>query len=367
MALVIPGLIWAVFGAVLGGAIILNKAAFSNDAREIFILTLSVAVIIAILATLFEFGSPFLNRKFENKNAKRVNDNVIKGELKADISNQDLLAFHNSLGSVYNILYRRNWHWSLSVAIFVAFTDYLVFHQLGNVPIIFAAGFIAALTTSIYNATVAEGELMFSLRKEVRKMFKTRGLPHKENFTTSLHEKFRIFSLLIILILAMIFFLSSPLSLNLIIISLIGFAMVIMVSQAIFSGFYSAFKEVQSLAEKMGRGKKVIFCSGSTDYEIIALSQSLNQTVENIGKYQTSLEEAKSILELKVRERTKELADLNKRLEGKVEERTKELQERMEQLEKFNRLAVGRELKMVELKKEIGKLEEALRQAQGKD
>jgi len=43
-------------------------------------------------------------------------------------------------------------------------------------------------------------------------------------------------------------------------------------------------------------------------------------------------------------------------LEEQVKERTKELQEKVEELERFHRLAVGRELKMIELKKEIEKL-----------
>lgn len=51
-----------------------------------------------------------------------------------------------------------------------------------------------------------------------------------------------------------------------------------------------------------------------------------------------------------------ELKKLQKGLEQKVEERTRQYKEKMEELEKFNKLAVGRELKMVELKQEIEKL-----------
>ena len=45
-------------------------------------------------------------------------------------------------------------------------------------------------------------------------------------------------------------------------------------------------------------------------------------------------------------------------LEQRVQERTKELQKKVEELEKIHRLTVGRELKMIELKKEIKRLEE---------
>ena len=51
-----------------------------------------------------------------------------------------------------------------------------------------------------------------------------------------------------------------------------------------------------------------------------------------------------------------ELKKLQEELDLKIKERTKELQERVEELEKFHRLIVGRELKMIELKEEIERL-----------
>jgi hypothetical protein len=75
-----------------------------------------------------------------------------------------------------------------------------------------------------------------------------------------------------------------------------------------------------------------------------------------LGKMRGELEEERSTLEVKVKARTKELENLAKELEGKVKERTRKLEEKMEELEKFNKLAVGRELKMIELKEEVEKL-----------
>ena len=61
-----------------------------------------------------------------------------------------------------------------------------------------------------------------------------------------------------------------------------------------------------------------------------------------------------------------EFKKLQEGLEEKVEERTQELQEKIEELERFQRLAVGRELKMVALKEEIEKLKEELEKAKGR-
>jgi len=52
-------------------------------------------------------------------------------------------------------------------------------------------------------------------------------------------------------------------------------------------------------------------------------------------------------------------------LQKKVEERTEELQEKVAELERFNRLAVGREIRMIELKEEIKRLKERIGKLEG--
>ena len=74
-----------------------------------------------------------------------------------------------------------------------------------------------------------------------------------------------------------------------------------------------------------------------------------------------NLQEAKTTLEVKVKARTQELEELTKTLDQKVKERTGELQERINQLERFGKLTIGRELRMAELKKEIEELKEKLK------
>jgi len=55
-----------------------------------------------------------------------------------------------------------------------------------------------------------------------------------------------------------------------------------------------------------------------------------------------------------------EIKKFQESLEERVKERTKELQDKIRELEKFQKITVGRELKMIELKKEIERLKNEL-------
>lgn len=84
-------------------------------------------------------------------------------------------------------------------------------------------------------------------------------------------------------------------------------------------------------------------------------------------KGKKELERAKATLESTVAKRTKELRELTKSLDQQVKEKTKELQKskaeleiRVTELEKFRKLTVGREMKMIEFKKEMERLKKEL-------
>ncbi len=84
-----------------------------------------------------------------------------------------------------------------------------------------------------------------------------------------------------------------------------------------------------------------------------------------------ALQKAHDELEIRVRERTAELAKTNEELRTEIAERKqaeeerakleKDLQKRVKELERFYDMAVGRELRMIELKDEIKRLESELK------
>lgn len=103
------------------------------------------------------------------------------------------------------------------------------------------------------------------------------------------------------------------------------------------------------------------------DDEIGQLTKSINILVEKIVNVYKDLQhqvEQKTSeiansnrdLEVKITERTKELQETKKNLEKKVEQRTKDLDSKVNELEQINNMLLDRELKMIELKKELDAL-----------
>ena len=93
---------------------------------------------------------------------------------------------------------------------------------------------------------------------------------------------------------------------------------------------------------------------------IVKSSQELDIAKKKLEEANLILENEKVSLEGKVKERTMALESLKDSLETAVQQKTSELKNRVVELEKFEKVAVGRELKMIELKNEIDELKKRM-------
>ena len=151
---------------------------------------------------------------------------------------------------------------------------------------------------------------------------------------------------------------------------LIVFGTLILVILIIFlvlkTSILNPLKKMIIVCQEVRKGNLEVKVPTISKTEIGELATTFNEMIKDLRESQEALEEAKTVLEIKVAARTRELEELAQSLEEKVKEKTKELQERVAELERFQRLTVGRELKMIELKEEIKKLKEELGKYKGR-
>jgi ElaB/YqjD/DUF883 family membrane-anchored ribosome-binding protein len=108
---------------------------------------------------------------------------------------------------------------------------------------------------------------------------------------------------------------------------------------------------------------------GAFEEKISERANELEKINDELKNAKNSCEIANTVLDKKVKERTRDLQGLNDSLEKVVGERTKELKKKTEQLEEkvkeleqFSNIFVDRENKMVELKDRIRELEEKVKE-----
>lgn len=148
--------------------------------------------------------------------------------------------------------------------------------------------------------------------------------------------------------------------------------LVLLISYArVKSSYLTPIETLTSTAKEFGQGNYRARAEINVDNELDGLAASFNhmasqvsssrahlidEVEEQTNKYKTAI----NSLEERVAERTKELEASKSSLESKIAERTQDLERQIKKLKQFNKVAVGRELKMVELKKEIKELRKKL-------
>ncbi|MDP3057810.1 MAG: HAMP domain-containing protein [bacterium] len=120
---------------------------------------------------------------------------------------------------------------------------------------------------------------------------------------------------------------------------------------------------LRNAAINIGKGDLDIKIAVEASDEVGELASAFNEMViklkgsylileQKVKERTKDLETERGSLEKKVKERTADLEKLKEGLEETVAKRSEELNKKLTELERVNKLMVGRELKMVELKKE---------------
>jgi uncharacterized membrane protein YjjP (DUF1212 family) len=359
----LPWVLWAFFSGIFGYSLFFIRANFEATGTEkILLYAFSLVLLIwAILASL-QFGVLRIfgiKLKLEGKELNFLNDNIINGHIRPDVSNQELLQLYNFLNQLDKMALKRYAKYIIVGVVSLAFVEWLASGQLKNLPIIFISGLIASSIGFICGVFILE-ESISPIRKECKLLLVSRGKHPKESYFISLKSKLRFFTILMVVGLGTILLIIPQISPTLVIFSFTILGITVFLGELVFNSIYRSFLEIGESTNNLAKGKKTIFVSGSLSKEILDLFKALDVAANELQKAKSELEESKIALEIKVRARTRELQELTRMQEEIIKERTAELQKRLEELERFQRLIVGRELKMIELKKEVKRLQEEL-------
>jgi len=363
---------WMVLSAAFGLLLILNKAHFEiTGTNKVFALSTFLYVVIAAFIGFLEYGfiNPFgIRRRGARFQILRnvLADTFAKGRAISSISTKDLIEAFYSLIKIPQKSLKDAVKYTVLVIFSSLLTEWLVSGKTINLPVILCGGLISLFLILLFGQFFVEFAVAPAIvicRRELRQ----RGAKFEEprHRFGSLKTKFNLFFSAPILVVVIILSFITSISLNIIIFAFLGLAMSIIISWILYSRIIETFSAIKIFSRELPEEKKTSFLTGSLDVEIFDLYKSLNKAAEEVYTARKKLQEAKSVLEIKVKARTSELEELTQNLEEKVKQRTKELEKskgdlekRVDELERFHRLTVGRELKMIELKKEIEKLEE---------
>lgn len=141
---------------------------------------------------------------------------------------------------------------------------------------------------------------------------------------------------------------------------------ILTVLSTILAGFTLAFFSAKSISERlilMEEGVENILKGRMNERLQVLADDEVADLAKTFNAMFAKLQESYTALEGDVEQRTKELTAIKQKLELSVDDTTRELKKKLTELERTNKVMIGRETKMVELKKENELLKKQLREA----
>ena len=322
---------WFLLCGLFGFFFILARANFKDlETEKVFIVSwLLLVALIQIYTFLFSGGLKLAGIKFENKDSFLINRHVLNNKIDPDISDKDLKNLFDVLKKEPFIILRRTFVYGAMGSVFFAFIIYAYKISFLDILTILNGGLISLIVLTLFLIFFVE-RFFSGFLKECRKMLKEREIyPENEEWLSTLRSRFNYFIILLFLVVVIVVSFVSIFNLYLLAIVVLGLLISIMISKELFTSVYLVFEEVKEFSSDLSKKEKAQYFTGSSYKEVFNLSKDLNKSAQDIYTAREKEKKAK-----------------------------KELQEKLEELDKWYRFSVGRELKMVELKKEISKLKE---------
>jgi len=333
VSVVFPTGIWAFLCAAFGAFLILGRADFeATGTRTVFIFSFPLCMLFTVLLAFTEYGiSRFIGIKERKEYLRLLNDNIVDGRLLPNLPTETVKKIFYAIFKQPGKGIRIGYKYGILIISLTLFIEWFASGwKTTNLPIIFISGVISYSLVALFGSFVAERSV-YSIIKECRKILTERKEEFEEPKLITLRKKFNYFLLVPLLVIVAIFSFIPFFDLNVVIFSFLGLIMIAVINYNLSSSIYGSFSEIENFAKNLPKGEKAVFSTGSLTSEIASFSKSLNEAANEIY-----------ISRKEIEQRTK-----------KLENSYQEIKKRKDELERFYQLTIGRELKMVELKKQI--------------
>ncbi|HNY36026.1 MAG TPA: hypothetical protein PLD14_01450 [Candidatus Pacearchaeota archaeon] len=322
--LLIPILGWSLLCGAFAYVLITTIVNFKNPiaGRSFLIMAPIYMALFCFLAILRYGGSNFLTED----NVRLINKNVNSKGIVPGLSTEEIKDTLNALifvskTSSINVLAN-----GLSIMVLVILTEWFNLASNLELLMIFCGGLIALFFSCAFAAFFCQ-QFISPAVKECRRILMEREDRPDETKFFGIGSKFYFLFFLPLFTVLIVLISVYPFSINVAIICFIGLSMTFIIDRVLFVYLSNALKELEAFAVDLPMGEeRAVFITGSMDKEIVDLSRSLNGASEKMYSSRSELEKSQ-----------------------------KEMVNRVNELEKFFELTVNREVKMVELKKQLKK------------
>jgi len=322
--LLFPIIGWSLLCGTFAYVLILAIARFEDPASKYAFQVMAPAFIVlfCFLAVLRYSGVGF----WAGDDVRLINKNVSVKGIVSGLTTSEIKNTFNALefiarSTTINVLAS-----GLSVMVLVVLTEWINLASSFDLLIIFMGGAVALFFSCAF-ATFFCQQSMFSVIKDCRQILLERGERMEFSKLSGIGFKFYFLFFLPLFTVLIVLIASYPVSYNILIVSLIGLTMTFVIDRVLFIYLANSLAEMERFADELPKGERAVFTTGSLDKEIVSLADNLNSASEEIYTSQKELEKSQE-----------------------------EMKKRVDELEKFFELTINREIKMVELKKELNKL-----------
>lgn len=324
LRLLLPIIGWALLCGAFAYVLILSIGHFEFPAaRRSFEITAPVFLSLFVLISIMRYiGYGF----WTSDEVRLINKNVTDRGIVPGLTTSEIKGTFEAMrficrGTLINVLAS-----GLSVMVLLVLTAWINEASNFDLVIIVIGGAIALFFAAAF-ATFFCQQAMFSAVKECRRILFERGDKVEDSSLSGMGFKFYFLFLLPFFTVLIVLIASLPMKLNVIVLSFIGLTMTFIIDRVLFIYLSNSLSEMERFANELPKGERAVFATGSLDKELVNLARNLNDASEEINASRRELEKSQE-----------------------------EMKKRVSELEKFFELTVNREIKMVELKKELGKL-----------